>query len=130
MPQRPGARSMAYLRKQGYAVGNTEHWNPHAGPINKKTGKPTGIRQDLYRVIDMVAIRADLPGVLAVQATSRGNLFARVKKSLAEPNLLIWLKAHNRFQVHGWKRLANGRWSVEVKRIVFKSGELKIADDL
>jgi hypothetical protein len=49
---------------------------------------------------------------LAVQATSLGNVAARVAKSRGRPELATWLATGNRFQVLGWYE-RDGRWHVK-----------------
>jgi hypothetical protein len=53
MAMTPTQRSMAYLKKEGYRVAVVERWNPHAR-----------IRQDLFGVIDLLAIRLAEAGKL------------------------------------------------------------------
>lgn len=90
----PYARSKQDLEAQGYLVGRTEHWNSFAH-----------IRQDLYGIIDMVAIKAGEPGVLAVQTTSGSNVSSHLLKALANSALKVWLAAGNRFVIHGWRKV-------------------------
>lgn len=98
----PSERSMRLLRKEFWTVAMVERWNPWAGPPDPVTGKPTGIRQDLFGCIDLVAVKAEAKGVLAVQATSMSNLTARINKAFGLPITKIWLQAGNRFEFHGW----------------------------
>lgn len=102
----PTELSLDFLRKQGYSVAITEHWNAFAK-----------IRQDLFGIIDLVAIKAGIPGVLGIQTTSRTNISARVKKSMQNKDLLTWYKAGNRFLVHGWGKV-NGVWKLEEREVV------------
>ena len=89
----PTARSLDLLRKEGYLCQVVERFNQFSMK-----------RIDLFSVIDIVAIRADVNGVCGIQATSTGNIPSRVKKSLAEPALLVWLKAGNHFSCWGWAK--------------------------
>lgn len=105
----PTSRSLDLARSQGWTAGVVEKWNPHAR-----------IRQDLFGVIDIVALD-DNQGVLAIQACAGSGASARIKKSLAEPRLKIWLERGSRFEVWAWaKRGPRGkakRWSV--RKVVF-----------
>lgn len=95
----PTQRSKAYLEKQGYRVAITERWNPHAR-----------IRQDLFGVVDMIALRGS--ETLAVQTTSGSNVSARVQK-IADAEATPDIRAAGwRFVVHGWRKAANGRWTL------------------
>lgn len=98
----PTARTLAFLRRCGHAAAVVERWNAHAG-----------IRQDVFGVIDIIAVRRGEPGVLAVQATTLPNVSARLAKAKVRPELRTWLAAGNRFQVHGWFQRA-GRWKVKI----------------
>ena len=89
----PTELSLDYLRKKGYSVAITEHWNPF--------GK---VRQDLFGIIDLVAIKAGEVGVLGIQTTSKSNISARVAKAKNNKDLLVWYKAGNNFIIHGWEK--------------------------
>lgn len=89
----PAKRSLDKLRKEGWTVAITEHWNAFAR-----------IRQDLFGFIDLVAIREDGVGVLAVQVTSKSNMKARILKIKREPIAKKWLAAGNSIVVHGWEK--------------------------
>lgn len=65
-------------------------------------------RKDLFGVIDVLAIRDDV--VLGVQATSRGNVSARIQKIADHENTPAIRKAGIRLEVHGWGKMASGRW--------------------
>jgi hypothetical protein len=98
----PTKRSLELLRREGYCAAVVEKWNPHAR-----------VRQDLFNCIDVVAVRADLAGVLGVQCTSTPNQAARLTKALVTPELRTWLAAQNEFQVWGWhKSRKSRRWQV------------------
>jgi len=88
----PTARTLKELRDNGWTAEVVERWNPYAR-----------IRQDLFNVIDIVAIKPGC-GIMGVQATSGGNVSARVKKAEAEPKLAAWLNSGGRFSVCGWAK--------------------------
>ena len=102
----PTQLSLEFLRDQGYTVAITEHWNAFAK-----------IRQDLYGIIDLIAIKSGVPGVLGIQTTSKSNISARVNKSKQNSALLTWYKAGNRFLIHGWGK-ENGVWKLEEREVV------------
>jgi len=85
------------MRKRGYPlVQVVERWNAFA----KR-------RVDLFGIIDVVAVGADIVGI---QTTSAGNLSARLKK-IADSNALPVLRqAGFRLLLHGWRKNAAGRW--------------------
>lgn len=86
----PTERSLKYLRKQGYRVAITEHWNAFAR-----------VRQDLFGFIDLMAVYPDVKP-LAVQTTTKGNLQARIDKALALPSCVACLRGGMRLEFHGW----------------------------
>lgn len=101
MAASPTQRTLEYLRQQGcQLVAVTEKWNPHAK-----------IRQDLFGVIDVLAIDAN-NAVVAVQATSGDNVNARVTKLADSVALPILLKAGIKVFVFGWRKAASGRWTL------------------
>ncbi len=100
----PTQRSMAHLKAQGYRVAVVERWNAHAR-----------IRQDLFGVVDLLAIKAG--ETLAVQTTSGSNVAARVKK-IADSEAIGDIRAAGwTFHVHGWRKNAQGRWVLRVEDV-------------
>lgn len=92
----PTQRTLAELRERGYPlVQVVERWNPYAK-----------VRQDLFGIIDVVAVGADIVGV---QATSASNVAHRIQKITDSPALPILRKAGIRVLVHGWRK-SRGRW--------------------
>jgi hypothetical protein len=109
----PTQRTLAWLRGDlGAQAAVVEKWNSHAR-----------IRQDLFGVIDIVATANKIIGVQACAAASHS---ARVKKSLAEPQLVGWLKAGGHFWVMSWgKKGARGkvkRWTHRTTVFVLLDG--------
>jgi len=112
----PTQRTMEKLRADGYKPWIVEKFNRFAGPH--------GIRQDMYGIIDIVAIR---PGeILGVQ--SCGQAFSEHIRKLTEENYLDcadWLEAGGKLELWGWRKLAkigiNGKktkvkvWSPRIK---------------
>ena len=79
-------------------------------------------RHDLFGCIDIVAITDR--GILGIQATSNltgGNGSTRLKKILAEPRMLAWLKAGARLEVWAFaKRGPRGkakRWTLRAVEV-------------
>ncbi|MBS0589503.1 MAG: hypothetical protein JSR65_02560 [Proteobacteria bacterium] len=92
----PTARTLAALRADGYTAAVVERWNPHAR-----------IRQDLFGIVDILAVRGR--ETLAVQVTAGSGVSARVRKLTGSSALPLLRMAGWRVQVHGWR-------SVKVKR--------------
>jgi hypothetical protein len=94
----PTQRTLKHLRDAGYPlVQVVERWNPHAG-----------VRQDLFGIVDVLAVGADIVGV---QATSGSNVAKRVTKLTESEALPILRRAGVRVLVHGWRKL-RGRWTL------------------
>jgi hypothetical protein len=92
----PTQRSLAHLRKNGYLCAIVEKWNMHAK-----------IRQDMFGIIDLVAIKDD--DIIGIQATSGDNVSARITKISEHENYPIVIKAM-RIIVHGWRKNSMGKW--------------------
>ncbi len=88
----PTSRSLEYLRETGYKTAIVEKWNAHAK-----------LKQDLFGFIDLLGMKPGEP-LLGIQATSGGNVSARIKKSCNLPELKIWLETGCKFEVWGWSK--------------------------
>lgn len=95
----PTARTLAELRKRGYMAAVVERWNPHAH-----------IRQDLFGIVDVLGIKEG--ETVAVQATSGSNVASRLTKIAEHESTPIIRRAGWKFFVHGWRKAANGRWTL------------------
>lgn len=95
----PTQRTLKHLRDAGYLAEVVERWIPGAN-----------IRRDLFGFVDVLAIRDG--EVLGVQATSRDNVASRVSKIAEHPNVGQVRKAGIRLEVHGWGKMASGRWEL------------------
>lgn len=95
----PTKNSLKLLRKLGYMVAVTEHWNQFAR-----------IRQDLFGFADLLAVDVDNKRTIAVQTTSAANFSARRKKITENENAAAWLAAGNSIVIHGWKKNKSNRW--------------------
>jgi uncharacterized protein YlzI (FlbEa/FlbD family) len=91
-------RSVKRMKDKGYRVAKTEKWNPFAH-----------VRQDLYNFADIVCIRKDKVGVLAINSCGAGTIAHHIEKFKKNPDLKVWLAAGNRLIIHGW-------WKKAVKR--------------
>jgi hypothetical protein len=95
----PTQRTLKHLREQGYRAAIVEHWNSFAK-----------IRQDLFGIIDVLAVGSG--ETIAVQCTSGTNVSARVAK-IANSDITPILRASGwKLIVHGWRKAANGRWTL------------------
>ena len=110
MSKSPTQRTLEMLREVGYpVVEKTEHWNQFSRR-----------RNDLFGFIDVLAM--DQYGIRAFQATSTGNMGARVKKILASEAAWVWIQNSCRgIVVIGWKKYAKAKnrkyWRATLKEI-------------
>lgn len=99
----PTSRSLEYLRKLGYKPWVVEKFVRFP---------PPGHRVDMYGFIDVVAIG---PGrTVAVQATTGGHLANRATKIRACDDYPMVRAAQWVIEVHGWRKLADGRWHLRI----------------
>jgi hypothetical protein len=110
----PTARSLAEGRRREWRVDVVERWIG---------GGRIKVRKDLFGCIDLVALDGR-PGVLGIQATSRSNVSARVRKIREEcwPAAEAWLRAGNRLEVWGWGKLKAG-WALRVVAVELDGAE-------
>lgn len=115
----PLQRSKALLEENGWKVWKVETWNQWSRQ-----------RLDLYHLMDLVAIRADVTGVLGIQCCGE-DVSAHVTKIMTGytdgkgkvwgPNeyLPVWKAAGNKLLIHSWvKRGERGKRKVWVLREV------------
>ena len=104
----PSQRTIQKLKKEGWLVASVEKYNSF---IHQ--------RFDLYGFIDILAIKGK--ETLAIQATSTGNINARIEKIKASPNYEIVKRAGWRIEVYGWsKKGAKGKrklWEVKIIKL-------------
>lgn len=111
----PYSRSKQKLESEGYLVARTEHWNSF---VHR--------RQDMFGIIDMVAIKETETGVLGVQVTSGSNVSSHIIKANGIDAVRVWCTAGNRFQIHGWRKIgAKGKRKVWDCRIIDFPGDVR-----
>lgn len=86
----PTQRTKAALKRDGVTHQVVERWNHFAG-----------VRQDLFGIVDIVALRAGR--IVGIQVTSGSSVSARIEKSIAEPRLREWLSCGGDYEIHGWR---------------------------
>ncbi len=88
----PTARTMEWLRKMGYRCAVVEKRLPRGF-----------VTVDLFGVFDIVAMKKDSPGILAIQVTSGSNHAARKDKVLASADAALWADCGGRIWVMSWR---------------------------
>ena len=117
-------RSKRFLEKHGYHVWLVERYISFIHT-----------RIDMYHFADQVAIRADQPGVLAVQTTVKGKLPEHIRMLKKNKYVKIWLRAAgNRIWLFGWgkfwqtqdkKQIAPELWNVVLRKGI-RNGKSKL----
>lgn len=102
MATSPTELTLKKLRKDGYVAAKTEHWNPFGGN-----------RKDLFGFVDCLGIKEK--ETLAVQATTKSNMAARVRKILDHENGYAVTNAWT-VEVWGWYKEKN-RWKVSIQKV-------------
>lgn len=104
----PTQRSLAECRGRTWIAQVVERWNQYAR-----------VRQDLFGVIDIVALTDD--GILGIQACAGSSHAARMAKIKAEPRAQEWLRCGGKLEVWSWaKRGVRGKrklWTLRVESI-------------
>ena len=121
----PTQRTLAALRHEGRVCAIVEKFNPFGGPISPKTGKRTGIRQDLFGFIDIIVLDPTR-GIGGIQSTGQGfsERLNKLLNSEATENVLEWLKAGGFIELWGWRKikLARGgkatRWMPRIREVL------------
>jgi len=108
----PTSRTLAYLRRLGFLADVVERWLPRVDR-----------RRDLFGFADVLAVHPRDGIFLLVQATALGHVAHRLAKSKSRPELLGWLKAGGRFEVHGWHERGVKRVAVHAEDL----GEVVLA---
>lgn len=98
----PTQRTIRELKNNGMKCAIVEKWNPHVGPH--------GIRQDLFGIIDIIALDPER-GVIGVQCCG-SSFSAHYKKITAEraQETLDWLQTPGtKLEIWGWRKLKKKR---------------------
>lgn len=99
----PCARSLRFMRENGYHPDVCEHYNFY-----------TRRRHDLFGILDIVAIKKG--ETVGVQATSKSNMSSRRNKIKASGVLQSLRDAGWKIQIHGWFK-KNNRWQVKTETL-------------
>lgn len=101
MATSPTQLTLKKLKSDGWTtVQITEHWNSWAR-----------IRQDLFQIIDVLAIKDGV--TTGIQVTSKSNMSARAKKIADSDHIGNLREAGWVILIHGWYKEGN-RWKVKV----------------
>ena len=81
------------LEANGWMAAKVEFYNAYIKRMN-----------DLFGVIDVLAVHPVTKEVIGIQATSRENTSARIKKIQESPKAKKWLQSGCRLEVWGWDK--------------------------
>ena len=105
----PTQRTLKWFRDLGYTCQVVEKYNAFIH-----------IRQDLFKCIDIVAIKGEENGVLGIQCTSSAHFQDRLQKIVKIPEIRIWLSANNRLILQTWRKNIKGRYVERQVEITLK----------
>jgi hypothetical protein len=116
----PTQRTLRQLRIEGCFCASVERFNPHVGPH--------GIRQDLFGIIDIIALNPEI-GVVGIQACA-GSGFNHHYKKLTEENAQAtknWLETPGtKLFIWAWRKVKKNRggkamiWQPRIREINLK----------
>jgi hypothetical protein len=114
----PTALTLRLLRLACFTAEPVERFIAGAGEHGQ------GIRRDWGHFADVLACHPVRKEILLVQASTLGNVSARLNKARGRPELRQWLSAGGLFEVHGWVK-REGRWRCKQVAIELRDlGEL------
>ena len=114
----PTQRTLKKLRAEGYLCAIVEHWNQFAH-----------VRQDLFGIIDIIAVHPIKKKVLGIQAcTDTGGQASKHKQKCEEnKNLKTWLQSGCKFEIWAWAKKGKAKqrklWTLRI--IKTNEGEQK-----
>ena len=125
----PTQRTLRALRDRGMVCAIVEKFNAYAGPH--------GLRQDLFGIIDVLALDPEL-GVVGIQ--SCGNSFSEHRRKILEQRqqeTVEWLStAGTSFELWAWRKIKLNlggkamRWKPRVAQICLdNSGDIIFIED-
>lgn len=121
----PTARTLEFIREQGWVADKVEQFNPYAGKF--------GQRKDMFGFGDIIAMGEN--SIIAIQ--SCGYTFSEHHKKLTEdeivsPNVHLWLSNGGRLILIGWRKvkLKRGgkamRWSPRIREYSIDHAEQEV----
>jgi len=113
-------RTIRALKSQGRKCAIVEKWNPHVN-----------IRQDLFRIIDILALDPER-GVIGIQTgTQRASHFRKITEDEAQ-NTIDWLETPGTvLELYTWRKVKVKRggkavrWEPRIEEIIYDGNEFK-----
>ncbi len=114
-------RTLKALKEEGAYCDIVERYIKDAGPLKftvvkgKRIGKRTGVRKDLFGIIDIIALYPNRKKICGIQ--SCGQAFSEHKKKiLSNFYTLSWLRYAD-LELWGWRKLKKGKREIWMKRV-------------
>ena len=115
----PTQRTLKELRHLGRLCGIVERFNQHVGPH--------GIRQDLFGIIDLIALDPER-GIVGVQCCGGSGFASHWRKITEENNQATyeWLRCGGKLEIWAWRKVklkrggAALRWSPRVREVTLQ----------
>lgn len=110
-------RTLKALKKAGAHCDMVERFLQHAGGISfsyvggRKIGRRTGVRKDLFGIIDIIALYPESNKVCGVQSCGQ-DYSAHLKKIRSSSFTPIWL-CYAELELWGWRKLKN-KWTPRI----------------
>ncbi len=111
----PLQRTMGELRSLGIKCGKVEFFNPYAG-ARKPDGKPTGQRQDLFGIVDILCLDP-ARGFIGVQCCG-ADFAAHYRKMTTEKaqDCIDWLQTPGgKLEIWSWRKVKLQRGGVAIR---------------
>lgn len=114
-------KTLKGLREQGAHCGIVERFIKDAGPLKftmvkgRRVGKRTGVRKDLFGIIDIIALFPDREGIWGIQ--SCGQAFSEhMKKILDNFYAPLWIQKGG-LELWGWRQLGKKGHKIWTPRV-------------
>ena len=108
----PTQRTMQALKQMGYKTAIVEKWNQHAF----RPDGHRGVRQDMFEIIDIVALDLKRGRILGVQSTGSGfSEHLKALKGEKAASCVDWLRAKGHLELWGWRKLKVKRGGKQMK---------------
>ena len=114
-------RTLKALKEQGALCDIVERWLQHGGAVKitidpytgRRVGGKTGVRRDLFGIIDIIALFPDRKRPCGIQTcgTAFSEHMKKIKESAYAP---IWLRYAD-LELWGWRELKTG-WTPRVHK--------------
>ena len=108
----PTQRTMKELKQRGYKTAIVEKWNQNAF----RPDGHRGVRQDMFGIIDIIALDFKEKRILGVQSTGSGfSEHLKALKGEKAQACIDWLRVGGHLELWGWRKLKVKRGGKQMK---------------